>query len=566
MASKSGGRRRDRGPGPGNDLAASQQPRFETASGRAGTLPESVLAAPSDSPVRPAESPETGSSRKGDPLERPEDLFIEPDGGNRESVRRLGYRFIDLLVDASSEAGTRPPLDRASLIPASPYQPSEAGRDTGELLAEVDSFMRRGMNPAHPGFMGHMDTIASAIGIFSDAVVSALNNNMLAWEMSPVFSELEQKIMRWACSLFGLGATDDHPDRRPIGHLVSGGTLANITAMWVARNARGGDALADHGLSGRRTPVFLASENAHFSFRKAANILGLGRDGWVEIPADAEGRVLVDRMEQAIRRVRDEGRVPFALVGVAGTTITGSIDPLPEIAALARREGLWFHVDAAYGGAIAFSETLRPKLRGIEHADSVTFNPQKWLFVPKTCATLLFRDRREPDRHLREPFIYGASNRTTAGRERTNLGEWTLQGTRRVDVLKLFLTLEHFGRARLARMIERQVDLARVFAGAIADCPELELLHRPELNIVCFRYRGHPAWPEWIDDDAPLDRLNTRIQERLEESGIGWLSLPHYRRRTILRAVILHPRTTEALLDRILDQVREAGREILRQR
>jgi glutamate/tyrosine decarboxylase-like PLP-dependent enzyme len=148
---------------------------------------------------------------------------------------------------------------------------------------------------------------------------------------------------------------------------------------------------------------------------------------------------------------------------------------------------------------------------------------------------------------------------------RVNLGEWTLQGTRRVDVLKLYLTLEHFGRSRLGRMIERQIDLARHFASTIEACPELELLHQPELNIVCFRYRGLPHWPEWIDDDAPLDRLNTRIQEHIEESGLGWLSLPHYRKRTILRAVILHPRCDEALLDRILDAVRAAGRELMGQ-
>ena len=490
-------------------------------------------------------------------------LFIEPDGSNREAVRQLGYRFVDLLVEAASHATERLPLNRDPGPTGEHYAPPEEGRPVDDLLEEVRGILALGMNPAHPGYMGHMDTLASAIGTFSDAVVSSLNNNMLAWEMSPVFSEMEQRVMRWACGLFGLGATDAEPERRPVGHLVSGGTLANMTAMWVARNARGGDLMDEHGLTKQPPYVFLASENAHFSFRKAANLLGLGREGWIEIPAEENGRVRVEAMAEAITRARRDGKIPFALVGIAGTTVTGSIDPLPELAELAAREGLWFHVDAAYGGAIAFSDRLRPLLRGIERADSVTFNPQKWLFVPKTCASILFRDRRQPDRHLREAFVYGMSNRTTQGRTRVNLGEWTLQGTRRVDVLKLYLTLEHFGRARLGRMIERQIDLAHLFARTVETCPELELLHHPELNIVCFRYRGLPGGGA-EPDEAALDRVNTRIQEKIEESGLGWLSLPHYRQRTILRAVILHPRCDEALLDRILDAVRSAGREIRR--
>jgi glutamate/tyrosine decarboxylase-like PLP-dependent enzyme len=267
-------------------------------------------------------------------------------------------------------------------------------------------------------------------------------------------------------------------------------------------------------------------------------------------------------MATALRRARDDGKRPFCLVGVAGTTVTGSLDPLAEIGDLARREGLWFHVDAAYGGAIALSDRLRDRLRGIELADSVTFNPQKWLFVPKTCASVLFRDGAEVQRGLHEPFVYGTSNRSLSGDARINLGEWTIQGTRRVDALKLYLTLEHFGRARLAGIIERNLELARRFASAIAACPELELVNEPDLNIVCFRYRGLPHWPEWVDEDSPLDRLNARIQERIERAGHAWLSLPHYNRRRFLRAVIIHPRCDEALLDRVLAEVRTAGEEL----
>jgi glutamate/tyrosine decarboxylase-like PLP-dependent enzyme len=491
--------------------------------------------------------------------------FIEPDGGNREAVRRLGYRFIDLLVEAFSSAGERPPFDRDPAgMPAS-YAPSLEGRGIDELWPELERIVRHGMNPSHPGYLGHMDSIASTIGIFSDALVSALNNNMLAWEMSPLFTELERRLTRWACSLFGLGEGEHRTRSGPTGHLVSGGTLANMTALLVARNSRGGTegVIETQGLFGlAKAPVFLASENAHFSFQKAANLLGLGRDGWVRVPADERGRVRIDAMAEAVDRVRREGRRPFCVVGVAGTTVTGSFDPLEAIGDLARREGLWFHVDAAYGGAVALSDSLRGRLAGIDRADSITFNPQKWLFVPKTCASVLFRDASEVDRHLREPFVYGTSNRDANGGAGMNLGEWTLQGTRRVDALKLYLTLEHFGRARLASIIEHGCDLARRFAAKIEAHPELQLVQPPDLNIVCFRYRGLPHWPEW-SEDSPIDRLNARIQERIERAGHAWLSLPRYGSRRFLRAVILHPRCDDGLLDRLLDEVLKAGRELI---
>ncbi len=485
-------------------------------------------------------------------------LFIEPDGSNREEARRLGYRFVDMVVDAASGAAGRPPLSREIPDGNSPYVPPAAGRDLESLLRETESVLRHGMNPAHPGYIGHMDTLASSIGIFSDLVVSAMNNNMLSWEMSPFFTELEKRVMAWIASLFGL----DHPgvrsDSGPIGTMVSGGTLANMTALLVARNAclrRTGK--TGHAVSVSRL-VFLASEDAHFSFSKAANLLGLGKDGWVRVRTDERGRVLPEAMEAALVRARENGREPFCLVGVAGATVTGSIDPLQDLAETAAREGLWFHVDAAYGGALALSDRLRSKLAGIERADSITFNPQKWLFVPKTCATILFRDASQVDAHLREPFIYGSVDRSPSGGSGTNLGELTIQGTRRVDILKLYLTLEHLGTDRLAGFVEQQVALAGELAAYIRNQPELELINDPDMNIVCFRYRGRPG-----TDPGPvaMDRLNAAIHAEIEAGGTAWLSMPRYRGMNTLRMVILHPRCTARLLEAVLESVLQTGRQ-----
>lgn len=492
--------------------------------------------------------------------------FIDPAGTNREAMRALGYRFVDLLVDVASHSLERPAFDREAAPEPGPYVPSEWGRPAAELLDELPPILEASLNPAHPGYMGHMDTLASAVGVFSDSLVSAANNNMLSWEMSPVFTAMERRMTAWFTGLFGWAGTECapaggpvHDHAAPFGQLVSGGTLANMTAMLVARNALGGDQ-AQEGLARlEEAPVFLASVDAHFSFAKAANLLGLGKSGWVELPVDEHGAVRVEAIAPTLARVRSEGRRPFALVGVAGTTVPGTIDPLPELADLAEREGLWFHVDAALGGAIAVSAELRPRLAGIERARSITFNPQKWLYVPKTCASILFRDGRDVDQHLREAFVYGTSHRREQGAH-YNLGEWTLQGTRRVDVLKLYLTLEHLGRARLARIIERHLRLARYLAARIAGEDELELLTRPDLNIVNFRYRGPRPWTDCEQAAHRCDRVTATIQRAVERSGLGWLSLPEYRGRRYLRAVILHPDTDEARLDAIVDEVVRAGR------
>lgn len=498
--------------------------------------------------------------------------FIDPSGTNRDAMRSLGYRFVDLLVDVASHSLDRPAFDRDGVPEPGPYEPSELGRPAAELLEELRPILGSSLNPAHPGYMGHMDTLASAVGIFSDALVSAANNNMLSWEMSPVFTAMERQMTMWFTGLFGWTAGESLPtggtipqDRAvPFGQLVSGGTLANMTAMLVARNALGGDQGQEGLAQLDEPPVFLATENAHFSFAKAANLLGLGKGGWVELPADEHGAVRLESIGPILARVRDEGRRPFALVGVAGTTVTGTIDPLPELAGIAEREGLWFHVDAALGGAIAVSERLRPRLAGIERARSITFNPQKWLYVPKTCASILFRDGRDVDTHLREAFVYGTSHRREHGAH-YNLGEWTLQGTRRVDVLKLYLTFEHLGRVRLARIIERHLDLAQYLADQIEASDELELLTRPDLNIVNFRYRGLVPRAQSAEAALRDDVITARIQTAIERSGLGWLSLPEYRGRRYLRAVILHPDTDECRLDAILDEVIRSGRQAERE-
>jgi glutamate/tyrosine decarboxylase-like PLP-dependent enzyme len=436
----------------------------------------------------------------------------------------------DQILTHLSQAATRSPLpstpanlDFSTALP-------EAPTETATLLAQLQTLLQHTMNPAHPGYLGHMDPMASTVSLVGDWIAAALNNNMLSVEMSPVFSQLEPLLLQDLAQRFGLGPGAG-------GLLVSGGSLANLQAIAVARNVK--LAVKTQGLAGlSRPPVMLASELAHTSLRKAAMVLGLGTDGLIAVATDDRNRLDPVALEEAIQGAIAAGQQPFAVVATAGTTVTGSIDPLPAVADVARRYNLWFHVDAAYGGALIFSPQQRDRLKGIDQADSITFNPQKWLYVTKTCASVLFRQFD----HLYQGFQIAAPYMNTEA-DWVNLGELTVQGTRHVDVLKLWLTLQHFGRRGCGALVDASYDLTAQFVQAIHDRPYLTLANPPEMNVICFR-----GCPNWVPRDR-WDDWNQALQRHLLEQGSCFLSLPQYRQARWLKAVLLNPFTESTTLD-----------------
>jgi glutamate/tyrosine decarboxylase-like PLP-dependent enzyme len=470
----------------------------------------------------------------------PDGAFVDPEGGNTDAVRALAEDVFDLLLAQLETAGDRSPLPDEPAVPAGEIP--ETPRDWAALCEELDGMIEGSMNPAHPGYVGHMDTIPSAVSVLGDLVVSAVNNNMLSVEMSPVFSELEDRLTGTVAGEFGLG-----PEAG--GVLTSGGSLANLQALAVARNSAfdvqaGGlaDPDAGQGVGGR--PVLFASEVAHTSLRKAAMVLGLGTDAVVPVETDADSRMRPAALRAAIGRAREEGQAPFCVVATAGTTTTGNVDPLPAVGEIAREEGLWLHVDAAYGGALVFSGSERDRLAGIGAADSVTFNPQKWCYVAKTCAMALFADTDV----LHEQFRIGAPYMRDAG-ETPNLGELGVQGTRRADALKLWLTFQHLGRAGLGRLIDGSYRLTGLARQRIAAREDLVVASEPEMNIVCFR-----AVPAWCSAEG-LDDLNGRLQRHLLDEHDLFLSLPAYRGSRWLRLVLLNPYTDERTVDRLFEAI-----------
>jgi len=433
-------------------------------------------------------------------------------GSNQEVLRAMGYAVVDAIV-AGILPGDRPfvPEERPF-----PWRVPPQGRSYREILPEVmGELVPRALNVHHPGYRGHMDSVPLMWSVWGDALIAALHNNMLSAELAPGFTHLEAEAMHWFGQQFGLG-------EKSFGTLTAGGSLANLTALLAARQARF-PAVKDRGWE-NLPAVALVSAAAHTSFRKAANVMGLGRDRLRLVPTDAQGRMIPAALQAILTQVQTQGQIPFFVGAVAGTTVTGAIDPLAEIGAIAHQFGCWFHVDGAYGGAIQFSPTWRHLLAGCEQADSLTFNPQKWLWVARTCAMVLVRDRQVLEQTFDRDLPYMDDTRL-------NFGNLTVQGTRRTDILKLWLVLQSVGLTGLAQLLDRSMELSRQWAQQIAKDDEAEVVCPPTLNIVCVR---------------PRRETPTALRDRWQRERGWWLSLPRWQGETILKAVFLHPFSNDA--------------------
>lgn len=376
----------------------------------------------------------------------------------------------------------------------------------------------------------------TTISFLGELVTAAINNNMLGLEMSPLFSRLESRLLKEFAALFGLGVQAG-------GIMLSGGSLANLQAPAVARNVKF-DALERGVIALCHTPVLFASEAAHTSIQKAAMLLGLGACAVVPVATNANAQMETSALRRAIEDEKRAGKIPFCIVATAGTTTTGNIDPLAEIGQIAREHGLWFHVDAAYGGALILSEHQRKRLTDIQQADSITFNPQKWLYVAKTCAMVLFRNMATFTKACRisAPYMREAD-------DFINLGEVSVQGTRHAEVLKLWLSLQHIGKRGYAQLIEESYRLTDYFVEQIRARPFLAMASAPDTNLVCFR--GTPAWRP----DTEWDAWNARLQDYLLRDGKVFLSLPMYRGHRWLRSVLPNPYADERMIDRVFQRM-----------
>ncbi|MED4690443.1 aspartate aminotransferase family protein [Peribacillus frigoritolerans] len=465
----------------------------------------------------------------------PDDSFIEPNGQNIDEVKSLISKVMDLIIENSTNSEQRPFLAQIENYNFDEF--SIEGTPTEDILLQLQEILRNSMNPLTPNYIGHMDSMPTLISCLGEFVTTAINNNMLSLEMSPVFSQMEVQVLQKIANMFGF-------DEKGGGVMTSGGSLANLQALAVARNHK--LQVKEAGLTGLiGQPVILVSEASHTSLHKAAMLLGLGTSSVIAVKSNHNSQMDISDLEEKIIKLLEDGKKPFAVVATAGTTVTGSIDPILSIAETARKYGLWLHVDAAYGGALVFSEKYRQLLSGIERADSITFNPQKWMYVAKTCAMVLFKNREllEMDFRISAPYM----NDTNF----TNLGEVSVQGTRHADILKLYLSLQHIGLKGYDQLLKESYLLVEEFVVQVKKRSYIELASEPDTNLCCFRGR-----PKYVDSKK-WDQWNLELQQYLLNEERVFFSLPTYKGDRWLRAVLLNPYTPISTIQKIFSKIDE---------
>ncbi len=476
-----------------------------------------------------------------------------------EEFRRLGYRAVDLAATHLAGVRERPvfqpmaPDERRAVL----EQPlPEMGMAPDDILGTfVRAVLPHPMGNGHPRFFGWVNSPPAPMGVLAELLAAAMDPSCAGGDHAAIY--LERCVVRWLMELVGFPTGAE--GGTSIGLLVSGGSMASLTCLAVARHRAasqdGWDVRRD-GLRRHESDLVLyLSQEGHTCIHKAAELMGLGARALRVIPVDAELRLDVAALRDAVAADRATGRRPFCVVASAGTVNSGTVDPLNAIADLCAAEGLWFHVDGAYGAVGILDPAVAPRYAGMERADSLALDPHKWLCVPVECGCALVRDGAL----LRDTFsLVPPYIRIEEGAEAGALpwySEYGFQQTRGFRALKLWMTLQHAGRAGLSAMIAGHNRLARRLADLITDAPDLELVTPVELSIVLFRYV--PA--SLHDDKEALDTLNKAIMEEIQAGGVAFLTGTILRGAFALRACIVGYATTEDDIALLVDEVCRVG-------
>lgn len=429
----------------------------------------------------------------------------------------------------------------------------EEGRPFDEVLAFArEHILPFPMGNSHPRFYGFINATADPVGITADYLAAAMNPN--CWGGDHAAIHVERRVMAWIAELLG------YPPEAE-GILVSGGSMANFTALAAARRAMTPGNVREEGMAGNHRPrlTVYASDQVHSCVDKAVDLLGIGTNNLRKIPSDGQFRLPMDALARAVGEDRRAGAAPAIVVGSAGTVNTGAIDPLDEIADFCRREGLWFHTDGAYGAMARLAPGLAPLFAGLERADSIAADPHKWLYVPYEAGATLVREPGRLAATFRKFPEYLASDPESPFPGPAWFAERGVELSRGFKALKVWMGLKTHGRRGYAAAIENDVRLAQFLAAEVDRRPEFERLADSVLSIANFRYR--PPGRSLSDED--LDRVNRRIVNRLVGDGSFFLAPTILKGRASLRVSITNFRTTEADLLLLLDECQRIGKELL---
>jgi L-2,4-diaminobutyrate decarboxylase len=380
----------------------------------------------------------------------------------------------------------------------------------------------------HPRYAGHQVSAPLPAAIWTESLISALNNSLAVAEMSPVITVLEHRVIQWMCELAGFGP-------KAGGTLTSGGTEATLTGLLAARAAAMPNVWTE-GV-GAEPPVVVCGEHAHYAVARAVGEMGLGMRNAIAIPS-RDFRMDTEALALTLDHLASQGRRVMAVVATAGSTATGSFDELDAIGPLCHERNIWLHVDGAHGASALLSETHHARMRGIGFARSIAWDPHKMMLLPLSAGVLLVRDEADLDGAFaqRAPYLFTGEENARAWDQ----GPRSFQCSRRGDALKLWVAFQRYGVRAMAALYDRLCEVALSMYAQLLLRPEFETMHVPESNILCFRWIGDGS-----HGDEALDAFNRVLRESYNKSGAGWITATNLGERRVLRVTIMNPRTSE---------------------
>jgi aromatic-L-amino-acid/L-tryptophan decarboxylase len=462
-----------------------------------------------------------------------------------DELRRMGGAAVERLARYLETLESRPVLARTEpgdVVRALPRSAPETPESWEAIERDLDALVEPNMTHwQHPGYFAYFANTGSVPGVVGDILAAGYNQIGILWRTSPVLTELEQVVVRWLVELVGLPTDFD-------GQLADTASTASLIALAAAREQAFPE-IRKTGWGGLPAGVVYSSELAHSSIDKACVVLGLGTSGLVKIPADARFALKPDELAAAIAQDRAAGRRPVAVVATVGTTSVASADPVAEIAEICERENLWLHVDAAYAGSTAALPEMRGHFAGWERADSVVFNPHKWMFVPLECTALFFRRMERVRKAFSVVPHYLETPEGAAVREYMDYG---VQLGRRFRALKMWITLRLFGAEGVRARLREHLAMTQELVGTLAKEPDVELVAPVLFSLVVFRFAPHGLSPE------ETDAANRRILERVNAEGNSFISHAVVKGRYVLRLAIGNIRTERRHLEAFLASFRRA--------
>ena len=481
-----------------------------------------------------------------------------------EQICRWGNAAVEVMADYLDSIRDRP------VYPQTTAPQIREGLDTalpneGETFERLLAIFREAVIPfsrhnGHPRMFGYVQAPGTAIAAIADLLASSLNANLTAWRSAPAAVELERLTINWIKEILNY-------DALAAGLFVSGGSMANMAALVVARQAK---APAELSVKGARSlPQAMriyVSEETHHSIEKAAVLLGIGRDNVRKVSVDERLKIRIDDLVAKITEDIAAGHLPFFVVANAGTVMTGAVDSIAEVGEVARRFNLWLHVDAAYGGFAVLAPSTRPLFKAIHAADSVALDPHKWLYLPVDCGCVLYRDPQS----VRATFAHEAEYTRVISQEADEAFAFWDYGpelSRRFRALKVWMTLKAVGLRALGDAIEKDLACARYLEQLVRTSEDFEMLAPVELSIFCFRYAPRQLKAELAGADEAarvriekeLDALNERLLVALQRDGSSYLSNALIRGRFALRGCVMNYRTRERDMEILLDDLRRVA-------